>query len=179
MLDFYVSDIIKAIEDIKSNAAPGPDEIPIMLLRNCKEAIAEPIHMIWKKYFSAGEVPNFYKFSHVFPLHKKDSRALPTNYRPISLTSHIVKIFERVIRKKLVDYLEINGLICDKQHGFRSGHSCLTQLLHHFDDVLLAVTSNSYFDSIYLDYAKAFDKVDHALLLRKLQIYDIHPKIIR
>ena len=135
--------------------------------------------MIWKKYFSAGEVPNFYKFSHVFPLHKKDSRALPTNYRPISLTSHIVKIFERVLRKKLVDYLEINGLICDKQHGFRSGRSCLTQLLHHFDDVLLAVTSNSDFDSIYLDYAKAFDKVDHALLLRKLQIYDIHPKVIR
>ena len=90
-----------------------------------------------------------------------------------------VKIFERVIRKKLVDYLEINELICDKQHGFRSGRSCLTQLLHHFDDVLLAVTSNSDFDSIYLDYAKAFDKVDHALLLRKLQIYDIHPKIIR
>ena len=66
----------------------------------------------------------------MFPLHKKD-RALPTNYRPISLTSHIVKIFERVIRKTLVDYLEINGLICNGQHGFRSGCSCLTQLIHH------------------------------------------------
>ena len=104
---------------------------------------------------------------------------MPTNFRPISLTSHIVKIFERVIRKKLLDYLEINGLICNQQHGFISGRSCLTQLLHHFDDVLLAVTSNSDFDSIYLDYTKAFDNVDHALLLRKLQIYNIHPKIIR
>ena len=180
MLDFYVSDIfIKAIEDIKLNAAPCPDEIPIMLLRNCKEAIAELIYMIWKKYFSAEEVPNFYKFSHVFPFNKKDSRAVQINYRPISLTSHIVKILERVIREKLVDYLEINGLICNKQHDFRSGRNCLNQLFHHFDNALLALTSSSDFDSIYLDHAKAFDKVDHALLMRKLQIYGIHPKIIR
>ena len=60
MFDFYVSDIIMAIEDIKPNAAPGPDEILIMLLRNCKKAISEPIYIIWKEYFSAGEVPNFY-----------------------------------------------------------------------------------------------------------------------
>ena len=156
----------------------GPDEIPVSLLKNCKEAIAEPIHLIWKKSFSSGIVPSSYKFSHIFPLHKKDSRALPANYRPISLTSHVIKIFERVIRKKLVEYLEINDLICNKQHGFRSGRSCLTQLLHHFDDVLEALANNSDFDSIYLDYAKAFDKVDHKLLLRKLQLYGIHPKIL-
>ena len=180
MLDFEVSDIIKAIEDIKPNAAPGPDDIPVMLLRNCKDAVAEPIHLIWKMCFSAEEVPSLYKFSHVFPLYKKDSRAMPTNYRPIiSLTSHIIKIFERVIRKKMVDYLEMNELICNRQHGFRAGRSCLTQLLHHFDDVLESVTNNSDFDSIYLDNAKAFDKVDHKLLLKKLQIYGVHSRIIR
>ena len=72
----------------------------------------------------------------------------------------------------------MNNIICNKQHGFRSGRSCLTQLLHHFDDVVDSLTNNSDFDSIYLDYAKAFDKVDHKLLLRKLQLYGIHPKII-
>ena len=106
----------------------------------------------------------------MFPLHKKDSRAIAANYRPISLTSHVVKVFERVVRKKMVDYLELNDLICGKQHGFRSGRSCLTQLLHHFDDVLEALTENSDFDSIYLDYAKAFDKVDHKLLVKKLTL---------
>ena len=175
MLDFSVSDITDAIEDIKPNAASGPDEIPVTLLKNCKEAISGPIYLIWKKSFSSGRVPSSYKFSHVFPLHKKDSRAVPANYRPISLTSHVVKIFERVLRKKLVDYLETNDLICKKQHGFRSGRSCLTQLLHHFDDVLEALANNSDFDSIYLDYAK----VDHKLLLRKLQLYGIHPKIVK
>ena len=87
-------------------------------------------------------------------------------------------MYERVIRKKLVEYLEQNDLICNKQHGFRSGRSCLTQLLHHFDDVLESLTNNAEFDSIYLDYTKALDKVDHKLLMKKLHLYGIHPKII-
>ena len=125
-----------------------------------------------------GKVPDFYKSSYISPLHKKDSRALPANYRPISLPSHIIKIYERVLRKKLVEYLESNNLLCSNQHGFRSGRSCLTQLLHHFDDVMESISNNCDFDSIYLDYAKAFDKVDHQLLISKLNIYGIHPKLI-
>ena len=167
----------EAIDDVKPNAASGPDEIPVILLKNCKEALAEPIHRIWSASLASGTVPSFYKTSYVFPLHKKDSKALPTNYRPISLTSHIIKIYEQVIRKKLVEYLEQNDLICNKQHGFRSGQSCLTQLLHHFDDFLESLTNNAEFDSIYLDYAKVFDKVDHKLLMKKLHLYGIHPKI--
>ena len=178
MLNFSEDDIIKAIEEIKPNAASGPDEIPVLLLKSCKVALARPIYILWSQSLEKGSVPSFYKFSHVFPLHKKDSRAVAANYRPISLTSHIIKVYERVIRKKLVDYLEMNNLICGKQHGFRSGRSCLTQLLHHFDDVLESLTNNSDFDSIYLDYAKAFDKVDHKLLIRKLVLYGIHPKVI-
>ena len=59
-------------------------------------------------------------------------------------------------------FVESNILLCSHQHGFRSGHSCLTQLLHHFDDVLENYLVGANTDSIYLDYAKAFDKVDHA-----------------
>ena len=72
----------------------------------------------------------------------------------------------------------MNNLICSKQHGFRSGRCCLTQLLHHFDDDLESLANNSDFDSIYLDYTKAFDKVDHKLLIRKLALDGIHPKVI-
>ena len=96
----------------------------------------------------------------------------------MSLTSHIIKIFERFIRKRLVHHLESNNLLCSQQHGFRSGHSCLTQLLHHFDNILENFLNGNDTDCIYLDYAKAFDKVDHTLLIRKLSKYGIHPKII-
>ena len=179
ILEFSVSDVIEAIDEIKPNASSGPDEIPVTLLKNCKSTLAVPIHLLWSKSLASGEVPSFYKYSNVFPLHKKDSKALASNYRPISLTSHIIKVFERILRKKLVLHLEMNNLICGKQHGFRSGRSCLTQLLHHFDDVLESLTNNADFDSIYLDYAKAFDKVDHKLLIKKLHLYGFNTKIIK
>ena len=113
-----------------------------------------------------GYVPDFYKMSHIFLLHKKDSKSIPANYRPVSLTSHVVKVFERVIRKKIVHHLDSYDLICCIQHGVRSGRSCLTQLLHHFDDAMESLTNKLDFDSIYLDFAKAFDKVDHEILIK-------------
>ena len=78
----------------------------------------------------------------------------------------------------MVAHLEENNLLNSKQHGFRSGKSCLTQLLHNFDDIIESLSNGDDMDDIYLDYAKAFDKVDHQLL-RKLQLYGFHSKIIR
>ena len=178
MLSFTIADIVEAIDEIKPSAAAGPDDIPVLLLKNCKHAIAEPIHIIWQHSISTGTVPEFYKTSHIAPLHKKGSRAIPSNYRPISLTSHIIKIYERVLRKQMVVYLEGNNLLCKKQHGFRSGKSCLTQLLHHYDDIIESLSNGTDFDAIYLDYAKAFDKVDHKLLIKKLHLYGFHPRLI-
>ena len=89
----------------------------------------------------------------------------------------MIKVFERVIRNNLVKFLEDNTLFSDKQHGFRKGRSCLTQLLQHMDQILENYLDNSETDVIYLDYAKAFDKVDHSLLLRKIKSYGIKGKL--
>ena len=134
---------------------------------------------IKSKSFDEGIVPSYYKNSFISPLYKKGSRAQAANYRPVSLTSHIIKIFERVLRQRIVHFLESNGLLCTQQHGFRSGHSCLTQLLHHFDEILQNFLNGDDTDCIYLDYAKAFDKVDHSLLIKKMSKYGLHPKIVQ
>ncbi|KAL5270097.1 hypothetical protein ACHWQZ_G000973 [Mnemiopsis leidyi] len=126
----------------------------------------------------SGIVPKFYKTGYISPLFKKGSRCEAGNYRPVTLTSHIVKVFERVVRKHMVNYLEDNSLLTNKQHGFRSGRSCLTQMLDHFDDIYEGFTRGEDTDSIYLDYAKAFDKVDLNLLVRKLRRYGFHNKLI-
>ena len=123
-------------------------------------------------------MPKFYKSAHICPLHKKDDRAKPKNYRPISMTSHIIKIFERILRQFMVAHLEENGLLTGAQHGFRSGRSTLTQLLAHFDFVFDGLRRDDDVDAIYLDYAKAFDKVDHRLLRMKLVKYGFHDSLI-
>ena len=112
--------------------------------------------------------------SHIY---KKGDKTDPANYRPISLTSHVIKVFERVIRKRLVEYLETNDLISATQHGFRKGRSCLTQLLQHYDEILNNLNEGYETDVLYLDYAKAFDKVDHKLLLQKLKAYGISGRL--
>ena len=110
------------------------------------------------------------------PTVQKGSKAIAANYRPVSLTSHIEKIYERILRKKMVDHLEKNNLLCQNQHGFRKGKSCLTHLLHHFDDNINYLLSGNDVNAIYLDYAKAFDIVDHRLLLMKLHHYGLQIK---
>ena len=179
MLAFSVVDIVEAIDEIKPGAAAGPDDLSVLLLKKCKQTLSKPIHMIWQHSMSTGTVPKFYKTLHIAPLHKKGSRAIAANYRSVSLTSHVIKIYERVLRKQMITHLEENNLLNSKQHGFRSGKSCLTQLLHHFDDIIESLSNGDDMDAIYLDYAKAFDKVDHQLLLSKLQLYGFRSKIIR
>ena len=178
-LDFTTEDVESAIKELKVSSAPGPDGIPAVLLKNCAQALAGPLTSMWKTSLRLGVVPSFYKMSYVSPLHKKGDKITPGNYRPVSLTSHIVKVFERVLKKILVNFLESNSLISPNQHGFRSGRSTLTQLLAHVDDILKGWSKGLDSDCIYLDYAKAFDKVDHALLVKKLELFSIHPIMLK
>ena len=96
----------------------------------------------------------------------------------MSLTSHIVKIFERVVQKKVITYIEENQLISCNQHGFRKGCSCLSELLAHFDHLYENLANSLDSDTVYLDFSKAFDKVDHALLIKKLTLYGIKGKLL-
>ena len=164
-----LDDIVSAIDEININSS-GPDfSIPAPVLKNCKNDLAVPLLAMWTESLKCGLVPSFYKKQVIAPVFKKGSRANAENYRPISLTAHEVKVFERVLRNRIVDYLEANSLLSCKQHGFRKGKSCLTQLLNHYDKILSSLLRNDGTDTIFLDFSKAFDKVDHQILLQKVK----------
>ena len=130
-IDFTEDDIMKAIDSISTSSAPGPDKLPATVLKSCKETLAYPIHKIWRKSLDTAEIPEMLKNQGIIPIFKKGNRDWPANYRPVSLTSHLIKLFERVLRVKLVLYIEDNNILTDQQHGFRKNRNCLTQLLIH------------------------------------------------
>lgn len=176
-LDFSEEDIVNAIKLIPVNSAAGPDKFPAIILKECKEQISKPLYLIWRLSLNTGQIPSVYLQQTIVPIFKKGSKSSPENYRPVSLTSHIIKVFERVLRTKVVEFIESNNILSPNQHGFRSGKSCLTQLLNHFELILEILESGSNADVLYLDFAKAFDKVDHKILLQKIKSIGISGKI--
>ena len=114
-----------------------------------------------------GEIPTAVREELITPLFKIGDRGNPANYRPVILTSHIIKTFERVICGRVIRHLEDTQKLPKHQHDFRSGKSCVSQLLQYRQWVLDGLTNGSDLDVVYFDFAKAFDKVDHSLLIEK------------
>ena len=175
--NFSVDDLKEAISEISPTAAAGPDRFPAKLLKECKDALSVPLHLIWRRSLNTGQVPQLLKTAHIIPVYKGGCRGTPKNYRPVALTSHLIKVFEKVIRKNIVGYMETYNLFNPSQHGFRSGHSCLSQLLSHYDRILEFLEDGANVDVIYLDFAKAFDKVDFGVTLKKLNAMGIRGKV--
>ena len=118
---------------------------------------------------SQGFIPPSFKRAAIVPVFKSGDKSIPGNYRPISLTSIIIKVLERIVRKQVISFLAAKGCFNDTQHGFRSGRSCLSALLDVFDNIMHMLDSDSTVDMVYLDFSKAFDKVDHGIVLHKLR----------
>ena len=129
-LAFSENDIVKACKELKSSSAAGADGVPAALLKNCCNELNHPLFLFWRS--SMDDL----LLVLVSPVHKGGSRGIAKNYRPVALTSHIVKVFERVLRKSLVAHLESRGFLPNGQHGFRSMCSTLTQLLSFWDTIL-------------------------------------------
>ena len=124
--------------------------------------------MLFNKFMNEGTFPALLKKATIVPIYKGKNNSAPCNYRPVALTSNMMKIFERVIRKQLVDYMTENDLLNHTQHGFNHGRSCLSALLSVYDDLVNMNITASAVHMIYLDFSTAFHKVDHGIFKHKL-----------
>ena len=178
-ITFTEEDFILAINELSLNAGSGPDGLPSILLKKCKRQYARALKILWQTCYDLGTTPSKLKLAYIIPMHKGESKSSAANYRPVALTSHIVKLFEKVVRTKIVKYMEENNKFNENQHGFRAGRSCLSELLAHYDDIINMLEAGVPVDTVYLDFSKAFDKVDHQRLLEKLSSTGIGGKLGR
>ena len=173
-IEVHKEEVLAILERVKIDKSPGPDGIYPRILWEAREEIAQPLALIFVSSLSTGTVPEDWRIANVVPLFKKGSRDNPGNYRPVSLTSVVGKVLERIIRDRIYNHLERNNLIRDSQHGFVKGRSCLTNLIEFFEKVTKEVDEGKAVDDVvYMDFSKAFDKAPHGKLLQKIRTHGI------
>ena len=168
----------RLLSKINSNKAQGPDGIHGKILKNCAVGLAYPLSLLFTLSYNTGYLPQEWRDANVVPVFKKGCKENVENYRPISLTSLVMKTFERIMKDEILK--RTSHFLDTRQHGFLSGKSCTTNLLGFCDTLAVSLNNCHITDVIYFDFAKAFDSVNHDILLHKLKYkYEIDGRLLK
>ena len=177
-ITFCHGDIQKLLERLNANKAGGPDAIHGKILKNCAVSLAYPLSILFRISYNTGSVPREWKLANVVPVHKKGSKENIENYRPISLTCLVMKTFERIIKEKILQ--NTSHLLDSRQHGFLRNKSCTTNMALFCDSLALSLNDCIRTDVVYFDFSKAFDSVNHDIILYKLKtFYNIDGRLLK
>jgi hypothetical protein len=175
----YVSekDILNKIKRLDINKSTSPDKIPPLIIKQCAKELTQLLHIIFNQSLSTGVFPDIWKTAHIIPIFKTGEKTCCENYRPISILSCLAKLLESVVYD--IIYSHVQPLLSPCQHGFTKNKSTISNLLEYKNYLCSAFAKHVQTDSIYTDFSKAFDKVNHALLCRKLQMVGLHGSLLR
>ena|SRR5688572_14897193 len=127
--------MVEQLKRLKTDKSPGIDALHPKFLHEVREEIGEELAQIFNKSIQTGYVTQEWRDALVVPLFKKGNRSEPCNYRPVSLTSVVYKVMERIVKDNIVEHLNEHTIIKGSQHGFTRGRSCWTNLLEFFEEV--------------------------------------------
>lgn len=161
------------ITRLKSDSAPGWDGIGNRVLKNAKHCLAAPITFLCNLSMETGTVPQEMKIANVCPIYKSGDKQVAANYRPISLLSSLSKILEKVMNKRLLNYLEHRNFLSKNQYGFRGNRSTEDAVTNLVDSVIAKLDKGKKCTGVFLDLAKAFDTVSRPILLKKMETIGI------
>lgn len=162
------SEIKTIINQLKTKKSAGIDGITATTLKEISDYIATPLSHLINKAIGEGEFPSAFKVTIVKPIHKSGQKDEVTNYRPISLITNLAKIFEKVIKIRIMNYLEKYNLLSDSQFGFRKGKSTQDAIACLVSKIYQALDSRQKCLTVFIDLKKAFDTVCHTQLINSL-----------
>ncbi|CAM5156864.1 unnamed protein product [Eretmochelys imbricata] len=177
-VDITISEVEAKLEQLNGTKSGGPDNLHPRILKELAHEIASPLARIFNESVNSGVVLYDWRIANIVPIFKKGKKSDPGNYRPVSLTSVVYKVLEKILKEKVVKDIEVNGKWDKIQHGFTKGRSCQTNLISFFEKITDFLNKGNTVDLIYLDFSKAFDTVPHELLV-KLEKMGINMKIER
>jgi hypothetical protein len=179
LTDIYLSQdqVLEALLGVDVNKGAGADMIPPIFLRETATTLFKPLHTLFSASLRLAVFPQLLKMAHVTPIFKSGDKADINSYRAISILSSIGKVFERLVTSELA--LSLREDIHPSQHGFLSEKSTVTNLVEHTSFIRSTLAQHSQVDSIYTDFSSAFDKVDHKLLIFKLNKYGIRGPLLQ
>lgn len=159
-------EIIMLINNLKDETATGFDQLSVKLIKSISRFILNPIIFIYNKSLKEGIFPSQFKTTIVKPIFKNGNKKLVNNYRPISMINNLAKILEKIVKTRLMAFLENNKLLSKNQYGFRPGLGTTDALYMVSKNIYDALDNNKKTIAVFLDFAKAFDTVDHNELLK-------------
>ena len=172
------NEIIRMIDLLKRKHSSGHDNISSALLKDIKSEIAKPLTILFNKSLSEGCVPDDMKLAEVIPIFKAKNREHLNNYRPISLLPTFAKLIEKLVHKRLYNFLSSQSLFYPSQYGFRPQHSTNHAVHEFIDNTIQSVENKKHTLSVFLDLSKAFDTIDHTILINKLNWYGVRGRAL-
>ena len=165
--DITHTELIEVMNKVHNSKSTN-DELPLRIFKQCSKNVFSYLCELLNESVKSGIYPSCLKKSIIIPIFKKGDKKSPSNYRPICLLSYITKVFEKLIHRRIFDFLNRKMLLYENQFGFRKNHSTSLALLKMSDKIYKAKAKNEYSVGLNLDISKAFDAVNTELLLKKL-----------